>query len=140
MDQKTNFLGITLYEPKPDEEYMCARMKEHFLNILKTWRLTLMEDVDVTVSHLQATSNSSDPVDLASDEEHRAFELRTRDRARKLLEKIDRTILRILENAYGYCDDCGAQIGLRRLEARPTASECIDCKTYDEQREKIEGS
>lgn len=135
----TNFLGINLYEAKADEEYMCARMREHFLKILNTWRQTLMEDVDVTVKNLQETSNFADPVDRASDEEERAIELRTRDRERKLIAKIDKTLLRIIENDYGFCDDCGSEIGLRRLEARPTASECIDCKTFDEQRERIEG-
>lgn len=137
--RKTNFLGINLYESGIDESYMCEKMKEHFLKILKTWRQTLMEDVDITVRNLQETSNFADPIDRASDEEERAIELRTRDRERKLIDKIDKTILRILENDYGYCDSCGAEIGLRRLEARPTASECIDCKTFDEQKERIEG-
>lgn len=136
----TNFLGIPLYKPLPEEDYMCARMREHFLKILNTWRTVLMEDVDITVKNLQETSNFADPVDRASDEEERAIELRTRDRERKLIAKIDKTIVRILDNDYGFCDDCGAEIGLRRLEARPTASECIDCKTFDEQRERIEGN
>ena len=136
----TNFLGIALYEPLPSEEYMCTRMKEHFLKILNTWRGVLMEDVDITVKNLQETSNFADPIDRASDEEERAVELRTRDRERKLIAKIDKTLLRILDNDYGLCDACGAEIGLRRLEARPTASECIDCKTFDEQRERIDGN
>lgn len=137
--RNTNFLGIALYQPSDHEEYMCQGMKEHFLSILNTWRKTLMEDVDITVKNLQETSSFADPIDQASDEEERTIELRTRDRERKLISKIDKTLVRILENDYGYCDDCGSEIGLRRLEARPTASECIDCKTFDEQRERIEG-
>lgn len=139
-NQGTNFLGIKLYEPGNNEEYMCRAMRDHFSKILTTWRKMLMEDVDLTVKNLRETSNFADPIDRASDEEERTVELRTRDRERKLIAKIDKTILRIVENEYGYCDDCGSEIGLRRLEARPTASECVDCKTYDEQRERIEGS
>lgn len=138
--RQKNFIGIDLYKEKQDEEYMCVAMREHFLLILNTWRKELMEDVDVTVRNLQHTSQFADVVDQAADEEGRAIELRTRDRERKLIAKIDKTIVRILDNDYGYCDSCGVPIGLRRLEARPTASECIDCKTFDEQKERIEGS
>ncbi len=98
-----------------------------------------MKDVDLTVKNLQETSNSADPVDRASDEEERSLELRTRDRERKLLCKIESTINKILSDKYGYCDICGNEIGLARLEARPTASECIDCKSFAEQREKVDG-
>ena len=136
---ETNFLGVALYAPVNNKEYMCEDMKKHFFNMLQTWRSILMEDVDTTVKNLQETSNFADPIDRASDEEERAIELRTRDRERQLISKIDKTIKLILNNDYGFCDSCGAEIGLRRLEARPTANECIDCKTFDEQRERIEG-
>jgi DnaK suppressor protein len=110
---------------------------DHFRNILLRWRQELMEEVDRTMHHMQdEAANFPDPADRASQEEEFSIELRTRDRERKLIKKIDQTIDRIDQEDYGYCDTCGVEIGLRRLEARPTASQCVDCKTLDEIKER----
>ncbi|MES2664395.1 MAG: RNA polymerase-binding protein DksA [Pseudomonadota bacterium] len=125
------------YEPAKNEEYMCLPQRDHFKVILQDWRSELMEEVDRTVHHMQDDStNLPDPADRASQEEEFSLELRTRDRERKLIKKIDKTLERIGQDDYGFCDSCGIEIGLRRLEARPTATLCIDCKTLDEIREK----
>jgi len=126
------------YEVAPGEEYMSAKQLEHFHLILQKWKQELMEEVDRTVSHMQdeSTTALSDPNDRASREEEFSLELRTRDRERKLIRKIDEAIYRIANNEYGDCDNCGVPIGVRRLEARPTATLCIDCKTLAELREK----
>ena len=100
-----------------------------------------MEEVDRTVNHMQdEAANFPDPADRASQEEEFSLELRTRDRERKLIRKIDKTLTRIEEEDYGFCDSCGVEIGVRRLEARPTATLCIDCKTLSEIKEKQLGS
>ena len=113
----------------------------HFANILNTWKQELMEEVDRTVHHMQdEAANFPDPADRASQEEEFSLELRTRDRERKLIKKIDQTLQRIEEDDYGFCDSCGVEIGIRRLEARPTATLCIDCKTLAEIKEKQVGS
>ena len=110
---------------------------EHFTNILRQWKQELMEEVDRTVNHMQdEAANFPDPADRASQEEEFSLELRTRDRERKLIRKIDKTLTRIEEDDYGFCDGCGVEIGVRRLEARPTATLCIDCKTLAEIKEK----
>lgn len=125
------------YKPKKGEEYMNEKQKEHFLAILRAWRDQLMEEVDRTVHHLQDdAANYPDPADRATQEEEFSLELRTRDRERKLIRKIDSTIEKIAQDEYGYCESCGIEIGIRRLEARPTADKCIDCKTLDEIKEK----
>lgn len=125
------------YEAAPDEEYMSPNQLKHFEVILKKWKQDLMEEVDRTVHHMQDESaNLPDPADRASQEEEFTFELRTRDRERKLLKKIDQAIESIEQKEYGYCESCGVEIGIRRLEARPTATLCIDCKTLDEIKEK----
>lgn len=109
----------------------------HFKQILLSWKRELMEEVDRTVSHMKdEAANFPDPADRATQEEEFSLELRTRDRERKLIKKIDSTIERIEVNDYGFCDQCGVEIGIRRLEARPTANLCVDCKTLDEIREK----
>lgn len=96
-----------------------------------------MEEVDRTVSHMKdEAANFPDPADRASQEEEFSLELRTRDRERKLIKKIDSTLELIENDDYGWCDTCGVEIGIRRLEARPTATQCIDCKTLDEIKEK----
>ena len=111
--------------------------REHFKMILRQWRNQLMEEVDRTVHHLQDdAANYPDPADRATQEEEFSLELRTRDRERKLIKKIDSTIEKIAQDDYGFCESCGIEIGIRRLEARPTADKCIDCKTLDEIREK----
>lgn len=129
--------GIAPYEPKPKEEYMNENQLNHFKLILHAWRNELMEEVDRTVTHMKdEAANFPDPADRATQEEEFSLELRTRDRERKLIKKIDKTLVRVEEDDYGYCDQCGVEIGIRRLEARPTAELCIDCKTLDEIKEK----
>ena len=129
--------GIAPYVEKKNEEYMNENQREHFKLILKAWRLELMEEVDRTVSHMKdEAANFPDPADRATQEEEFSFELRTRDRERKLIKKIDKTLLRVEEDDYGFCDQCGVDIGIRRLEARPTANLCVDCKTLDEIKER----
>ncbi len=125
------------YEPKDDEEYMNEAQLDHFKNLLLSWKLELMEEVDRTVSHMKdEAANFPDPADRASQEEEFSLELRTRDRERKLIKKIDKTLELVEKDDYGFCDACGVEIGIRRLEARPTATLCVDCKTIDEIKEK----
>ena len=129
--------GIAPYVIIKGEEYMNENQREHFKVILKSWRYELMEEVDRTVSHMKdEAANFPDPSDRATQEEEFSLELRTRDRERKLIRKIDKTLIRIEDDDYGFCDQCGIDIGVRRLEARPTAELCVDCKTLDEIRER----
>ena len=129
------------YVPKKGEEYMSDPMRAHFTSILNKWKLELMQEVDRTVHHMQdEAANFPDPADRASQEEEFSLELRARDRERKLIKKIDETLQLIEDNDYGWCDSCGVEIGIRRLEARPTATLCIDCKTLAEIKEKQIGS
>ncbi|MYM64325.1 RNA polymerase-binding protein DksA [Pseudomaricurvus sp. HS19] len=129
--------GFTPYKEKKGEEYMNDAQKEHFRGILQTWKRELMEEVDRTVSHMKdEAANFPDPADRATQEEEFSLELRTRDRERKLIKKIDNTMQLIDDDDYGFCETCGVEIGIRRLEARPTATQCIDCKTLDEIKEK----
>lgn len=135
----SNFTNFTPYKEKKGEEYMNATQIAHFRMILNGWKQQLMNNVDDTVHHMQdEAANFPDPNDRASQESEFAMELRTRDRERKLLKKIDES-LDDLEEDYGYCSHCGIEIGIRRLEARPTATQCIDCKTLNEIREKQYG-
>ena len=125
------------YEEKKGEEYMNDDQYAHFQAILEAWKNELMEEVDRTVHHMQDdAANFPDPNDRASQEEEFTLELRTRDRERKLVKKITQSLEDIEKGDYGYCESCGTEIGIRRLEARPTATLCIDCKTLDEIREK----
>lgn len=125
------------YKEKKGEEYMSDRQVEHFTQILENWKTQLMVEVDRTVNHMQdEAANFPDPADRASQEEEFSLELRTRDRERKLIKKIEKTLARLEEGDYGFCDGCGVEIGIRRLEARPTATLCIDCKTLAEIKEK----
>ena len=129
--------GLSPYVEKKNEEYMNEKQREHFKEILKAWRRELMEEVDRTVMHMKdEAANFPDPADRATQEEEFSLELRTRDRERKLIKKIDKTLVRVEEDDYGFCDQCGVEIGIRRLEARPTADLCVDCKTLDEIKEK----
>jgi DnaK suppressor protein len=129
--------NVTPYAPKKGEEYMNARMRTHFRKMLEQLKGELSEEIDRTVHTMQDEATVfADPNDRASQESDMALELRNRDRERKLIKKIDETIGRIDASEYGYCDSCGVEIGLKRLEARPTATLCIDCKTLDELREK----
>jgi DnaK suppressor protein len=132
--------GFPPYQAAEGEEYMNEKQEEHFRSILKAWKTELMEEVDRTVHHMQdEAANFPDPNDRATQESEFSLELRTRDRERKLIKKIDDTISLIDNHEYGYCESCGVEIGIRRLEARPTATLCIDCKTLDEIREKQMG-
>ena len=125
------------YQPKPDEEYMNDKQLDHFRKILNDWKAELSHDIDRTVHTMQdEVTMFADPNDRASQESDMALELRNRDRERKLIKKIDETLGKINEHEYGYCNSCGVEIGLKRLEARPTAILCIDCKTLDEIRER----
>jgi len=134
---KTNEWGVAPYPIKKGEAYMSKKQREHFETILRTWKAHLMSEVDATVNHLkQEHAFYPDPVDQASQEEEFRLELRTRDRERHLIHKIDEALLSLDKGVYGFCEDCGAEIGVRRLEARPTATKCIDCKTIEEIREK----
>ncbi len=125
------------YQEKKGEEYMNENQQEHFRKILLDWKKELMEEVDKTVTHMKDdATNFPDPSDRASQEEEFALELRTRDRERKLIKKIDESLKALETGDYGYCETCGVEIGIRRLEARPTATQCIDCKELDELKEK----
>ncbi|MFY8350305.1 RNA polymerase-binding protein DksA [Pseudoalteromonas sp. SSM20] len=132
--------GVVPYTEKPGEEYMNDAQLAHFKAILETWRNNLREEVDRTKNHMQdEAANFPDPVDRAAQEEEFALELRTRDRERKLIKKIEKTLQLIEDEDFGYCDACGIEIGIRRLEARPTADLCVDCKTLAEIKEKQSG-
>ena len=128
------------YAPKKGEEYMSAKQLAHFRKILDALKHELADDIDRTVHTMQDEATVfADPNDRASQESDIALELRNRDRERKLIKKIDESIARIESGEYGYCDSCGVEIGLKRLEARPTATLCIDCKELEERREKQVG-
>lgn len=129
--------GLEPYQEKPGEEYMNAEQLGHFKKILEAWRNQLREEVDRTLNHMQdEAANFPDPVDRAAQEEEFSLELRARDRERKLIKKIEKTLQHIEEDEFGFCESCGIEIGIRRLEARPTADLCIDCKTLAEIKEK----
>jgi DnaK suppressor protein len=129
--------AATAYKPKGKEEYMNPRQLAHFRKILEDQKRDLGQDIDRTVHTMQDEATIfADPNDRATQESDMSLELRNRDRERKLIKKIDDTIALIDSGDYGYCDKCGVEIGLKRLEARPTATLCIDCKTLDELREK----
>lgn len=129
--------GFEPYKTKKGEEYMNENQRAHFRKLLLAWKQELMEEVDRTVNHMKdEAANFPDPADRATQEEEFALELRARDRERKLIKKIDGTIELIDADDYGYCEQCGVDIGIRRLEARPTATLCVDCKTLDEIKER----
>ena len=128
---------ISSYKGRKGEKYMSAAMKKHFNAGLIEWREHLRDAMQQTFDHLKNKGESyADPIDRASQEEEFAFELRTRDRERKLLNKIASSLEQSKQDDYGYCYACGIEIGVKRLEARPTATHCIDCKTLDEIKEK----
>jgi len=128
---------FTPYQAAPDEAYMNKKQLQHFRTILTNWKAELSDDLDRTVHTMQdEVTMFADPNDRASQESDMTLELRNRDRERKLIKKIDETLRNIDAEEYGYCEGCGIEIGLKRLEARPTATLCIDCKTLDEIREK----
>ncbi len=128
---------IAPYKSKKNEKYMSAAMKRHFVAVLLLWKEHLIDEMQKTFDHLKTKGETyADPVDRASQEEEFAFELRTRDRERKLISKIAVSLEKIKQDDYGWCDSCGDEIGIKRLEARPTATHCIHCKTLDEIKEK----
>jgi DnaK suppressor protein len=125
------------YVAKKGEPYMNKKQYEHFRAILEQLKRDMMGDIDRTVHTMQDEATVfADPNDRASQESDIALELRNRDRERKLIKKVDESIARIDAGDYGFCDSCGVEIGLKRMEARPTATMCIDCKTLEEHREK----
>ena len=133
-------LDFKPYKPKRGEEYMNDVQIAHFRAILLDWKHKLMEEVDRTLHHMQdEAANFPDPNDRATQESEFTLELRTRDRERKLIKKIDEAIGSLDSGDYGFCEACGIEIGIRRLEARPTATLCYDCKVLDEIREKQMG-
>lgn len=129
--------SFTPYQPAKDEEYMSQAQLEHFKAILTKWKSDLLSEAERTKSYISdETTTMPDVNDRATQEEEFALTLRTRDRERKLIRKIDKSLADIESGDYGYCQTCGVEIGIRRLEARPTATECIDCKTLSEIKEK----
>lgn len=132
--------GLAPYQEKKNEEYMNQAQLKHFRLILQAWLQQLRGEMNKTVSHMQdEAANFPDPADRATQEEEFSLELRARDRERKLIKKIEKTLKKIEDNDFGFCESCGIEIGIRRLEARPTAELCIDCKTVAELREKQMG-
>ena len=135
--KKSNVATIANNKSKKNEKYMSAAMRKHFIAVLLLWKEHLKEEMQKTFDHLRTKGETyADPIDRASQEEEFAFELRTRDRERKLINKIGISIEQIKNDEYGWCESCGDEIGVKRLEARPTATHCIDCKTLDEIKEK----
>ncbi|MFE9387601.1 RNA polymerase-binding protein DksA [Streptomyces sp. NPDC007025] len=132
--------GVEPYQETRGEEYMGEPMRKHFAKLLNAWKLELMTSVDRAVEDMkEEAANFPDPVERAGQEEEFALELRNRDRERKLIKKIDKTLDKIGAEEYGWCDACGIEIGLRRLEQRPTADLCFDCKEIAEKKEKTVG-
>jgi DnaK suppressor protein len=128
---------VAPYKTKKGEAYMNPKQLDHFRSILNNIKLGLGEDIDRTVHSMQDDATVfADPNDRASQESDMTLELRNRDRESKLIKKINEMLGKINSGDYGYCENCGIEIGLNRLEARPTATLCIDCKTLDEIREK----
>ena len=129
--------GITPYQEKAREKYMNPKQMDHFRAILLAWKDSLLSEVSRTIHLMQDENiNLPDPNDRASQETDMSLELRNRDRERKLLKKIDGTIAKLDKDDYGWCERCGIEIGIRRLEARPTADLCVDCKTLNEIKER----
>ncbi len=126
------------YRPSEDEPFMNDRQLEYFKNKLLAWKEEILRESRETVSHLQKeTENHADLADRASSETDRALELRTRDRQRKLISKIDQALRRVEDGSYGYCEETGEPIGLARLEARPTATMSVEAQERHERRERV---
>jgi len=129
--------GIKPYALKKGEKYMNKKQQAHFQAILTAWKKELEDEIDRTIDHMRdGGAAAPDPNDRASQETDISLELRSRDREGKLVKKINEALERLTEGDYGYCEKCGEEVGVSRLEARPTAELCIDCKTLDEIREK----
>jgi DnaK suppressor protein len=132
--------NVSPYIAKRGEQYMNKEQLEHFRQILMSWKRDLMEEVDRTVSHMKdEAANFPDPNDRATQEEEFSLELRTRDRERKLIRKIEEALKRIEDGSYGYCLETGEEIGIKRLEARPVATLSIEAQERRERREKQYG-
>ena len=143
-DISTNLLAgprnVKPYIPRRGEQYMGKEQLDHFRNILETWKRDLMQEVDRTVLHMKdEAANFPDPNDRATQESEFSLELRTRDRERKLIRKIEEAIKRIDDGSYGYCVETGEEIGIKRLEARPVATLCVEAQERRERREKQYG-
>ena len=137
LDTIAKSLNFEPYEPKSGEKYMNENQRAHFLELLTSWKQELLGESSRTVVNLQdETINHPDQIDRASQETDMSIELRNRDRERRLIRKIDESIVRLETGGYGYCETCGIEIGLGRLEARPTATLCLDCKVLDEIKER----
>jgi len=137
---KNTTVALKPYAVKKGEKYMNKRQQEHFRKKLIAWRQELLDEIARTVHQMRdEPDNPPDMNDRASLETDMSLELRSRDRERKLIKKIDEAVTRLERGEYGYCDECGVEIGVERLEARPTAELCIDCKTLGEIREKQMG-
>lgn len=133
--------GFNPYEEKQGEDYMNEAQLVHFNHVLNLWKEQLYADRDATTQHMRDDSiNFPDPLDRAVLEEEHTLEWRAREREHRLIAKIDQALAHIKQGDYGYCEICGAEIGVRRLEARPTATLCIDCKTINEIRERQTGT
>ena len=133
------YLDFKPYKPKKGEEYMSPEQTEHFKSILFSWKKMLMSEAEKTMDHMkQDSSKLSDPNDAATQEEEFRLELRTRDRERKLISKIDQALSRIDDGSYGYCEDTGEPIGIKRLEARPIATLSIEAQERHEKMEKTQ--
>ncbi len=133
------YLDFKPYKPKKGEDYMSPEQTEHFKNILFSWKKMLMSEAEKTMDHMkQDSSKLSDPNDAATQEEEFRLELRTRDRERKLITKIDQALSRIDDGSYGYCEDTGEPIGIKRLEARPIATLSIEAQERHEKMEKTQ--
>ena len=135
----SKFLNFKPYKAKKGEDYMCSSQIDHFKTILLEWKNLLMKEADKTVEHMKKDSTKlSDPNDAATQEEEFRLELRTRDRERKLIMKIDQALQRVDDGHYGYCEDTGEPIGIKRLEARPIATFCIEAQERHERLEKTQ--
>ena len=131
-------IDLNGYKPSPDEDFMNSKQKSYFRAKLEAWKNDILDGAKATIGNLRAeSSNHPDLVDRASAESDKALELRTRDRQRKLISKIDAAIRRIDEGTYGYCDDTGEPIGIRRLEARPTATLSLEAQERHERNERV---
>ncbi|CAL4320179.1 RNA polymerase-binding transcription factor DksA [Buchnera aphidicola (Chaitophorus sp. 3695)] len=128
--------GVSSYKSKKNEKYMNPKQINHFKTILETWKKQLNTNKKDVYDISKKSSNFPDPIDRAVQEEEFNLELRNRDRENKLIKKINRTLKQIQSKEFGYCFSCGVKIGIKRLEARPTANLCIDCKTLEEIRDK----
>lgn len=129
--------GFDPYRPRRGEKYMSKQQLVHFRKLLNAWKTELMEEVDRTMLHMKDdAANYPDPNDRATQESEFGLELRTRDRERKLLKKIASALQRVEEQSYGYCEETGDEIGLRRLEARPVATLCVEAQERRERAEK----